>query len=242
MTHLKTLFWTTIFWIAAVGLFYVYLIWLNKPLASQIAGYISTTPTVCETTGAVQTADTLTQDVQALVQQSQMMQSQLTMLMSRLETMPNNTQPSSIASSTMGMPSSTNGMQTVKLYYFNQLEDAKLPNNQQLNTNSILPIQRSVMINEDIITDTINALIQTPLSPEEITQGFTSEFPNKDFRLISARLASDGTLTLEFTVVPGFTSGGSARVLLLKSAIEKTAMQFPDVKKVEFMPVDIFQP
>lgn len=201
MTHLKTLFWTTIFWIVAVGLFYVYLIWLNKPLASQIAGYISSTPTVCETTGTVQTTDTLAQDVQSLVQQSQMMQSQLTMLMSRLETMPNSTQ-SSNASSTMGMPSSTNGMQTVKLYYFNQLEDAKLPANQQLNTNSILPIQRSIMISNDIITDTINALIQTPLSSEEVMQGFTSEFPNKDFRLVSARLGSDGTLTLEFTVVP----------------------------------------
>lgn len=42
--------------------------------------------------------------------------------------------------------------------------------------------------------------------------------------------------------MPGFTSGGSARMLILSNAIAKTAMQFVGVKKVQFMPESLFQP
>lgn len=34
-----------------------------------------------------------------------------------------------------------------------------------------------------------------------------TEFPNIKFKLLSTDLAPDGTLTLEFTDVPGFTDG-----------------------------------
>ncbi|MEI8091436.1 MAG: hypothetical protein WCG98_04300 [bacterium] len=47
---------------------------------------------------------------------------------------------------------------------------------------------------------------------------------------------------MEFTDVPGFTDGGSARMLILANSITKTAMQFPGVKKVEFSPETLFQP
>ena len=69
-----------------------------------------------------------------------------------------------------------------------------------------------------------------------------TEFPNKDFALLSADIDDDGILTLEFTEVPGFTDGGSARMLILSSLIEKTALQFPAVKKVVFTPETLFQP
>jgi len=55
-------------------------------------------------------------------------------------------------------------------------------------------------------------------------------------------LAADGTLMLEFTEVPGFTDGGSARMLILWNVIEKTAHQFPGVKHVTFTPDILFQP
>ena len=62
------------------------------------------------------------------------------------------------------------------------------------------------------------------------------------FALISANLATDGSLTLEFSEVPGFTDGGSARMLILSKLIEKTALQFSGVKKVLFVPETLFQP
>jgi hypothetical protein len=60
--------------------------------------------------------------------------------------------------------------------------------------------------------------------------------------LLNVNLQDDGTLLLEFTEVPGFTSWGSARMLILSNAIIKTAMQFAGVKKVQFMPDSLFQP
>ena len=69
-----------------------------------------------------------------------------------------------------------------------------------------------------------------------------TEFPNKDFTLLSSDLSSDGILTLQFSEVPGFTDGGSARILLLSNLIKKTALQFPGVKEVVFAPETLFQP
>jgi hypothetical protein len=49
--------------------------------------------------------------------------------------------------------------QTVMLYYFNYLEDAKLPIEQQINTSSIRPVRRTVS-SENIIETTIKLLLE----------------------------------------------------------------------------------
>lgn len=50
--------------------------------------------------------------------------------------------------------------QTIELYYFNEIEDAKLPVDQQINTSSILPVQRTIKTSNNLIADTIKALLQ----------------------------------------------------------------------------------
>ena len=131
---------------------------------------------------------------------------------------------------------------TVNLYYFNQLEDAKLPVEQQLNYSSILAVPRVISDSKNIIEDTINLLLEWNLNSAERTAGFTSEFPNQDFRLISSELKSDWTLELRFNEVMWFTSWWSARVFILKASIEKTAKQFDMVKIVKILPDTLFQP
>ncbi|MEI7563580.1 MAG: GerMN domain-containing protein [bacterium] len=149
----------------------------------------------------------------------------------------------STASSPVSTPSfATSSPTKIALYYFNQREDAKLPINQQINIDSLQPVYRVVSPSQNIVFDTISALLQGGLSAIEKSSGFVTDFPKTEFRLLSANLQEDGTLVLEFTEVPGFTSGGSARMLLLSSSIAKTAMQFPGVKKVQFMPESLFQP
>lgn len=64
------------------------------------------------------------------------------------------------------LPTATNPT-TVNLYYFNELEDSTLPIEQQINTSSILPIQRTIRSSENLIADTIKALIQGNLSEQE---------------------------------------------------------------------------
>lgn len=58
----------------------------------------------------------------------------------------------------------------IQLYYFNQIEDSKLPVEQQVNTSSILPVQRTIKSSKNLIADTIKVLIQGNLNPQEIEQ------------------------------------------------------------------------
>ena len=131
---------------------------------------------------------------------------------------------------------------TVVLYYFNQIEDQNLPPEQQANISSLLPVYRVLPASQNILIATLNELIKWNLTAAEITQWFTTEFPHPKFHLLSADLATDDILTLKFSEVPGFTDGWSARVLILSKSIEKTASQFPGVKKVVFVPETLFQP
>jgi spore germination protein GerM len=126
---------------------------------------------------------------------------------------------------------------TVQLYYYN----SKFDKTQGCDTNAVLPVARQIPVSQTPIQDTIRLLIKGELQTSEKSAGFTTEFPNPGFKLVGANLKS-GQLTLEFTEVPGFTSGGSCRISLLASQITKTALQFPEVKTVKFLPEELFQP
>lgn len=133
--------------------------------------------------------------------------------------------------------------QTVRLYYYNEPADRQLSENNepQCSEEAILPITRSITTSETPIEDTINLLLAGEITETESNNGFSTEFPNPQFSLVNSSL-NDGVLTLEFTEVPGFTSGGSCRVTLLAGQITKTASQFPEVREVKILPEEIFQP
>lgn len=130
----------------------------------------------------------------------------------------------------------------IKLYYPNVVIAEKIGPNGSCDTNSISYVWRSIIHSDTPIQDTVRELIKGDIYINERKAGFTSEFPNNNFKLLGANFSSDGTLTLFFNEVPGFTSGGSCRVGMLSAQIEKTAKQFPQVKKVLFVPETIFQP
>lgn len=125
----------------------------------------------------------------------------------------------------------------ISLFYYNKLEDSE----KTCDVNYILPVKRCVVESDNQIKDTIELLIKGNLTEEEKAKGFSTEFPNKDFKLLKSNL-EDGVLTLEFTEVPGFTTGGICRVKLLGSEIIRTARQFPEVKKVVLEPETLFEP
>lgn len=125
----------------------------------------------------------------------------------------------------------------VQLYYYNQLEDKDI----ECGNKYVLPVEREIDLSKTPIQDTINLLIKGEITEQEKEAGFTTEFPNENFELLSANL-KDGTLYLEFTEVPGFTSGGSCRVSILSNQIIKTAKQFSGVNEVVLLPESIFQP
>jgi len=127
----------------------------------------------------------------------------------------------------------------VKFYYPNQkladeVKDVCSPD-------SIGFVEREIPKTDNIVLDTINILIKGDLEVSERTNGFYTEFARRDFKFRGIGFEK-GILTLEFTEIPGFTSGGSCRVGLLRAQIEKTAKQFSEVKSIKFLPEDLFNP
>lgn len=125
----------------------------------------------------------------------------------------------------------------VQLFYYNR----KLDTDITCGKDFVLPVEREIVVTGTPIQDTINLLIQGNLTEEEKAQGFRTEFPNPDFKLLGANLVN-GTLTLNFTEVSEFTTGGACRIRILRNEIIKTAEQFQGVEKVDFQPEELFQP
>jgi hypothetical protein len=126
----------------------------------------------------------------------------------------------------------------INLFYYNKTLDTDIT----CGADFVLPVEREIVVTGTPIQDTINLLIQGKLSDSEISNGFKTQFPNPDFKLSGANLDSDGILTLTFSEVPGFTTGGACRTRILRNEIIKTAEQFSGVKKVILSPESLFQP
>ena len=134
-------------------------------------------------------------------------------------------------------------MRAVKLYYYNQSEDIKLSQGENVlcSSEAVLPVSRELTLTQTPIQDTVRLLLKGELTSEEESAGFMTEFPLADLELIGANL-KNRVLTLEFEDPNNLTTGGSCRVSLLWAQISKTAKQFPEVKEVEFIPEELFQP
>ena len=223
---MKKIFWTTVFWFLVIFLFRSYMRLFDHPLGREIGWRFGKTPQQISLTGGV--IDT------GLTEQLTNIQTQLDSITQKLQSGPETSSQNSLFQ--------TSAPTKVALYYFNQTEDQKLAPEQQINVDSILPVYRIFPASKNLLIDTINELIKGNLTVGEKQQWFMTEFPNPKFTLLSADLTPDGTLTLQFSEVPGFTDGWSARMLILSNVIEKTALQFPGVKKVVFIPETLFQP
>lgn len=127
------------------------------------------------------------------------------------------------------------------LYFYNEVKDRELNNgNVGCDSRAVMAVTRKAQIEKTPET-AVRTLIETGPSAEDRIAGFSSEFPHTGFKLLEAKTTGD-TLTLTFTEVPSFTSGGSCRTGLLRTQIEKTALQFAEIKYVVLLPEDIFQP
>ncbi len=149
--------------------------------------------------------------------------------------------PSSPESEDSLDPSSAPITREVKIYYYNALLDQDEAGNLKCSPAGLSSVNREISPSENPIEDTINLLIAGGLTPVEIEAGLSTEFPLSGLTLESAEL-DNGSLSLTFSDPENRTVGGSCRVGVLWSQIEKTAKQFPEVKAVQFFPLNLFQP
>lgn len=125
----------------------------------------------------------------------------------------------------------------VFLYYYNESEDTEGTCEYRF----IKPVKREVSAGGDIVKNTVELLLRGQLTEQEKSQGFTTDYPDSGFRLLNSDLNDSGRLTLEFTEVPGFTSGGSCQSGIVMEEILKTVRQFPEVKSIVFKPDTLFE-
>jgi len=132
----------------------------------------------------------------------------------------------------------------VLLYYYNSEQDKDEEGNIKCSRDGLVPIEREIPLTKTPIQDTINLLLKGKenLTQEEINRGISTEYPLAGFSLTEVNLKENGTLVLKFQDSLNKTSGGSCRVGILWFQIEETAKQFSDVKEVQFLPEELFQP
>ena len=139
---MKKIFRTTVVWLILIFLFRSYVRLFNKPLSTQIGSRFGVSQQVCLT-------GTTTTDV---TQQLDSIQTQLTLITQKLQSEPETPVQTS--------PFQTTVPTKVALYYFNQTVDQKLAPEQQVNTNSILPVYRIFPASKNLLIDAINELIK----------------------------------------------------------------------------------
>ncbi len=132
----------------------------------------------------------------------------------------------------------------VLLYYYNPEKDKDETGNIKCSRDGLVAIEKEIPVTQTPIKDTINLLLKGKdnLKSEDIAKGITTEYPLEGLKLKSVNLKKDGTLILEFEDPLNKTVGGACRVGILWFQIEQTAKQFPEVKKVQFLPEELFQP
>ncbi|MBU0502561.1 MAG: type II secretion system F family protein [Candidatus Margulisbacteria bacterium] len=80
---------------------------------------------------------------------------------------------------------SSDNLLKVKLFYYNQRAD------------KVASVERTIPLSQAPIKETINLLLKGELSPQEKSQGFSTEFPHPEFKLLGAAL-KNGQLALMF--------------------------------------------
>lgn len=131
--------------------------------------------------------------------------------------------------------------QKVSLYYYNSSKDQDASGSVMCSKSGLVAVERNIFVSDDIISSTIQLLLEGKLTDAEKASGISTEFPLLGVALQKSSL-QNGELTLTFSDLENKTVGGSCRVGVLWSQIEATAKQFSEVKSVKFLPEELFQP
>jgi len=133
------------------------------------------------------------------------------------------------------------GTRSVELFYYDPTRDEDETGNIMCSRDGLVPVTRSIA-SMTPIEDTLKLLLLGDLTPAERAEGITTEYPLDGVSISSVALRADGTLRIEFNDPQNKLVGGSCRTAILAGQVIETAIQFPEVTSVDFLPDDVFQP
>lgn len=225
---MKNFFWTTIFWIAVAAGFIGYLRWFNQPLAQDISQLIVTNQVSSVVTSLGIQDIPLNSGTMLSGALSGEIEAVTTTIAMPVET-PNNTLDTKLEEIKAQLKDIN---EKLDIQNSNTPDAVSVSLRTTKKTNVwVFPLdgtdyKKYVMpASDDILRDTLNLL-----------------FDKTAFALADSKLDNDGNLTLVLQRVPGSSFGGAAAVEQTRLSIEKTALQFPQIKKVTISPEEILQP
>ena len=113
---------------------------------------------------------------------------------------------------------------SVRVYFTNTTEDPEV-----LHCEVTYPVERRIPKTEDPMHGTLRELLKGPTVMEQ-SMGFSSSI-NPGVKLLGLTV-EEGTVTADFDAMMQFQLGGSCRVMAIRSQIENTLKQFPEVEEV----------
>lgn len=133
------------------------------------------------------------------------------------------------------MNEESNIKKEITLYYHNFTEDKKTYDWISFNEEFVLPIKRNIPISRTPIRDVFTLLFEANLTDDEVNNGFVAGvFETYDFSIRSITL-NNGVLKIDF-MSQNFTleSLSSAESSIFVNSVRKTALQFPEIEKIQF--------
>lgn len=129
----------------------------------------------------------------------------------------------------------------VRVYAYHAGVDLLLHGAMACSPEAVMPLARWVPTHADPVEGALKLLLGQGLLPWEIEEGYASEYPLPGVRL-SVVFLKDGLLTMSLLDPEHRTSGGACRTGILRAQVEKTALQFPEVREVRILPPEVLQP
>lgn len=130
---------------------------------------------------------------------------------------------------------------SVTLFYYDPERDTDATGNILCSSDGLVPVTRTIQ-SVTPVEDTLRLLLRGELTDAERAAGVTTEYPLPGVAVSSVALAEDGTLRIAFRDPERKLVGGACRTGILAAQVRETALQFPEVSSVVFLPEDVFQP
>lgn len=130
---------------------------------------------------------------------------------------------------------------SVVLYHYQPEADMDAQGNILCSPDGLVGVFRDIPQTEAPLTATLELLLKGELTARERQMGITTEFPLEGVELVGVNL-KDGVAIIALDDPNFRTSGGSCRASVLQAQIVRTALQFPTVTEVRFLPETLFQP
>lgn len=211
---MKTFFWTTIFWLLVFCGFFGYLKWINQDLGQRFMGYIVEQEV---SSGVCATATEVLPVVNEVKTVSWAIAVPVDAVNTKLDDIKQ--QLKDINEKLDIQNSNAPDAVSVSLRTTKKTNIWIFPLDGSEYKKYVMPAS------DDILKDTLNLL-----------------FEKSPFALTDTKLDNDGNLIITIERVPGTAFGGSAAVEQVRISIEKTAMQFSQIKKVTIVPEEVLQP